>query len=515
MSKHWGKIAARLALVALAWTACTTGTPSSTTPSVTHPPSLVTHFTNVSRANCGPGSVPEAGLQGQVPLVMRQSGFKGFSCNMQLLSQYGGQGAEWVGASYKNCYYMSTASGNGETNKGVAVVDMSDPTNIKYVESLDAPAMLNPWESLKVSTKRGLLAGVQGAYYGNGRWFAVYDVSKDCSHPVLQASIELDMPSYGHEGNIAPDGMTYYSTNTRSPDPTLGFKAIDLSKPNDPKEITTWHLPVDEQVHIHGMAISDDGNRGYLMLSPTVPNNSLNGLMIVDLSEIQKRKSNPQVKIISNLSWRDNNVGQMAAIAHIAGRPYIVAVDEGGAGTWNAATNTFASGWPALCDGYPPFAYARLVDISDERVPTTVSKLRLEAQDPLNCPQILKDAKPGTLFGYSSHYCSVDDPSNSTAVACGYFESGIRVFDVRDPYHPKEIAYYNPAANPANANKSAGLFPASAGAYDTDPAVDWASSAVRWYQAADRSWEVWTQTQENGVLALKFTNGAYPLPSGR
>jgi len=321
------------------------------------------------------------------------------------------------------------------------------------------------------------------------------------------------MPAYGHEGNIAPDGMTYYSTNTRSPDATLGFKAIDISKPNHPKEIMTWHLPVDEQVHIHGMAISDDGDRGYLMLSPIVPNNSLNGLMIVDLSEIQARKPHPQVSIISNLSWRDNNVGQMAAIARIGGRPYIVAVDEGGAGVWNAKTNTFSGvGWPSLCDGYPPFAYARLVDISDERVPTVVSKLRLEAQDPKNCPQILNDAKPGLTFGYSSHYCTVDNPNNTTAVACGYFESGIRVFDIRDPYHPKEIAYYNPPANPANANTSpTGLFPPLAGAYDTDPTADWASSGVRWYHAADGSWQLWTQTQENGVQILKFTNGGYPL----
>ena len=48
-----------------------------------------------------------------------------------------------------------------------------------------------------------------------------------------------------------------------------------------------------------------------MVLSAT-PNNSENCLMIVDLSQIQERKPNPQVKVISYLPWRDNNLTQMA-----------------------------------------------------------------------------------------------------------------------------------------------------------------------------------------------------------
>jgi hypothetical protein len=34
---------------------------------------------------------------------------------------------------------------------------------------------------------------------------------------------------------------------------------------------------------------------------------------------------------------------------------------------------------------------------------------------------------------------------------------------------------------------------------------------VRFFHAADGSWELWAQCQDNGFMALKFTNHAYPL----
>src|SRR5580765_2205804 len=52
-------------------------------------------FAPVPKAVCGPGDNPETGLQGQVPAAMRAVGFTGFSCNLQLLAQVRGEGANW------------------------------------------------------------------------------------------------------------------------------------------------------------------------------------------------------------------------------------------------------------------------------------------------------------------------------------------------------------------------------------------------------------------------------------
>src|SRR5215831_6806933 len=49
----------------------------------------------VPKATCGPGDHPETALQGQVPAALRAAGFKGFNCNLELIAQSKGEGANW------------------------------------------------------------------------------------------------------------------------------------------------------------------------------------------------------------------------------------------------------------------------------------------------------------------------------------------------------------------------------------------------------------------------------------
>ena len=39
-------------------------------------------------ASCARGGKPETALQGQVPAALRQSGFAGFNCNLELVGQF-------------------------------------------------------------------------------------------------------------------------------------------------------------------------------------------------------------------------------------------------------------------------------------------------------------------------------------------------------------------------------------------------------------------------------------------
>ena len=86
----------------------------------------------------------------------------------------------------------------------------------------------------------------------------------------------------------------------------------------------------------------------------------------------------------------------------------------------------------------------------DETRPALTAKILLEVNDPANCDKVLPDrGEVAGRFVYGTHYCSVDNRENATAVACGSINSGIRVFDVRNPRRPVEIAYFNPPKPPA------------------------------------------------------------------
>src|SRR6185503_17411449 len=89
----------------------------------------------------------------------------------------------------------------------------------------------------------------------------------------------------------------------------------------------------------------------------------------------------------------------------------------------------------------PPFGYARILDIQNEKNPALVSKIKTEAKDPADCTAVT--AQAGASFGVSMHYCSVDRPDDPRLLSCGLWSGGVRLFDIRNPWRPKELAYFS------------------------------------------------------------------------
>src|SRR5262245_19894774 len=286
-------------------------------------------FAPVPKAVCGPGDRPETALQGQVTAAQRAAGYQGNSCNLQLLAQVKGEGANWQttewregkGKTKKVCAYHGTAAptanpGMARTNFGVRVIDITDPTRPNTTAYLTTSAMLDPWESLKINERRQALAADNGQNGGAGPEIDVYDVSGDCRYPQLLASraigvdpsIELVATVRGHEGMWAPDGLTYCGGTS--------YFAVDIIDMTKPKLIATVKAQIDVPGALagHGMSVSDDGTRGYFvsiggigaapgdLTNPAVP--AVNGLVIYDLSDVQLRRSNPRVRVVSRILWK-------------------------------------------------------------------------------------------------------------------------------------------------------------------------------------------------------------------
>jgi hypothetical protein len=468
---------------------------------------------NVAKATCGPNDKPETALQGQVPVALRTvGGFNGFSCNLQLVGQSKGEGASWQhawfadGAGHKCSYYDTSVNTANRTNIGTVVVDTTVPTNPTPTAYLTSIAMLDPWESLKVNDRRQLLGAINGRGNAGGPEIDLYDIGGNCLQPQLLSSVAVgtgtdggalsQIPILGHEGEFVPDGLTYWGADVRN----RSYYAIDIVDATHPKLLLNWQTSYGQASH--GMSFTEDGKTAFFVsqairsaANPTGP--AVNGLVIADVSDIQARKPNPEVRVISSLLYLDGGWAQMTIPVKIGGKPYVILADE------NASFGNGAANWQAECaNGLPMFPFARIIDISDLANPVTVSKLQLEVHDPDNCSKVMPDLAGLTGFTYGSHYCSVDDKTDATIVACGYFESGIRVFDIRNPARPKELAYYNPASVTTPSPGSQNNRTAANGR------PDHCSAQVRIDKALGM---IFTTCQDNGFLALRFTNSVWPF----
>jgi hypothetical protein len=446
------------------------------------------------RAVCGPDDAPETDLQGRVQPQDRVSGrsLEPYTCNLELVGQNQGEGAGWQLAWHNDCAYHGQARGNGfnrfgpyrahypgHANPGTVVLDVSDPTTPERTTYLMSTSMIDPWESLKVNGRRELLGAINGSNGSGGPEFDFYDISGDCSQPRLLASTALGT-SIGHGGNFVPDGMTYYGGPNQT---AAGFKAVDVSDPSNPKLLLEG-FPLG----MHDHSGSEDGTRLYMATT------EVGGLSILDVSEIQRRKPDPQAYIVSTLDLGDNYLPQMTQPVFINRRPFVLYVDEG-----------FSSGTSATrcAQGDPPWGSSKLIDISDETAPKITAILRLEVQDPANCESVQGDSQT-VGFQYDAHYCTASDGRtnsgtdvihNAVIAVCGYFESGLRVFDIRNPYRPREIAYYNPGGSP-------GYRPGAYTGYGTGcAAVDWAAAHSRYIPERN---EIWMTSQCNGFQVLRF-----------
>jgi hypothetical protein len=147
-----------------------------------------------------------------------------------------------------------------------------------------------------------------------------------------------------------------------------------------------------------------------------------------------------------------------------------------------------------------------LIDITDEAHPVQVSTMKLEVDDPKNCDKLANDPAFLTAsFGYSAHYCTADNREDTHLVACSRHEAGIRVFDVRDPHNPKEVAYYKPPIHTGENIQGSGINGTTSRTYD------WNKSHSRFLNRNGQI-ELWTTSADNGFQVLKFNqnnlNGA-------
>jgi hypothetical protein len=313
-------------------------------------------------------------------------------------------------AWYKDCAYV-----NGSDS--TTVIDVSDSAKPTVTTTLSTAGMRSNWESMKVHQARGVLVG----YESVGPIMDVYDVASDCKKPLLKTSFAVG--GIGHSGNFSSDGTIYYASSLF----TSELFAVDITQLDQPKIITSMFVNMAGMpIKTHDLSIEKDGSRGYFTFTSSQPGGSI---AIVDLSQIQARAPGAKGTAIKEFSWPDGSTTQYTTLLNIRGKDHLLVSDELGSSN---------------CDdpAFPVFGYARILDISDETNPKLVSQIKTEALEPAHCTEALPLA--GLIgFGVGTHYCSVDRTTNPRLLGCGFWAGGMRVFDIRNPWRPKEVAYFD------------------------------------------------------------------------
>jgi hypothetical protein len=430
----------------------------------------------VPKATCGPGSTPlDDPIQGRVSQqdVDSPQAAQGWTCNLSVVSTFATPGGfrvwRYEDRNHHVCAFYDSSLGSPANlvslaalpTQGVIVLDMSDPAHPVQTADLTTPGMLSPHESLNLNPVRGLLGAETGTGLTNQGTFDVYDVGDDCRHPVQDSITPI---KFGHESGFSPDGRTFWVAGGGGQ-----IVAFDVTNPKAPYAVWTGNS------FAHGLNVSADGRTLY----QTDPING--NLAIIDVSQVQDRKADPHVRILSRSTWDTVSIPQNSIPITIKGHPYLIEFDE----------FAFRFNPPTADD---EVGAARIMDIADPAHPTIVSDLRLQVNMRETHQQVGSDPDPLGIKtnGYGAHYCGVPTTTDPGIVACSFLNSGLRVFDIRDPTHPRELGYF---VSPPNKGAAPGQ---SGDMAFSQPAFDVARH------------DVWYSDATSGFYVLHLTNAAWP-----
>jgi hypothetical protein len=275
-----------------------------------------------SKPQQGTGDQPETDIQGRVSLADQQSGRSrlGYWRGLRLVGKndINRLGGDFQMTWYKDCAYVVTKpEGPGTPSpsnpEGVAVIDASDPRNPTLVKIIRDPATANIHEGLRANEQRGILVvpSLQTA-------IGLYDISADCRNPVLVKNFDtgvgppppdIDVTTV-HSGKISPDGNTLYLSHSTMLPERHCLTVIDIADLANPNVLLTYGDAAGETCH--DLDLSKDGKRVYLGYRNCPPPLAVNcyivpggepygGLQIVDTTDIQERRPNPEIRVLSTL----------------------------------------------------------------------------------------------------------------------------------------------------------------------------------------------------------------------
>lgn len=362
-------------------------------------------------------------------------------------------------------YYIYTGSFR---HNGWNIVDVTDPAHPRNVKWIDGPWLsddvhdgqstpkIQIADGIMVTAHGGTMKELHGTEIGLPFWggIMIWDVKTDPENPILLSKFECKGGAGVHR--FCYNGGRYiYVTGACEGFNGFILRIVDIKDPKNPVEAGRWWTSeqyINDKVSagsarygsaealsapfLHACVVKGDivyaayANKGFLMLDV---------------------KDKTQPKLIGCLPMNPPFGGGSAgapvhSVLPLGNRPYVVVSTEGERPRYfcNEATEGLFKKIVTQ-----PMNMLGIAEITDKTKPSLISVFPY--------PEVPEGYTHGTNFNIVDGVRVPFGPHNifdafgpdvyekrDDRVYCSYFGAGLRIYDVSDPYVPKEIAYFMP-----------------------------------------------------------------------
>lgn len=392
---------------------------------------------------------------------------QGRSAYQPIIINQDGRHIAYVGHHNNQKPILNPLSGKMETN-GTSIVDVTDPAKTKYLAHIATgdDRASGGAQMVRVCSGNTLPKGVKGKWYllrplGN-RAHEIYDVT-DPAKPSKLTTI-VDNLTGTHKSWWECDTGIAYLVATDSKEGWKGgnhLKIYDLSDPAKPVYIRDFGMvgtqpgapPGEGGEGIHG-AISAGPEKNRVYIAYGTGNDGV--VSIVDRKKLLTEFKNPLTPTPEELLAPQVGFLHMSPDqgAHttfpifdvpipgfqghqaLRKRDLLLVVSEA------ARADNCGQNFPPsqLSQGRPAPHLAFLLDISNEPTPWPLSTFRVQETQGDYCGR-------GGRFGAHSSAESFYPPYYGKIAVFAWFNAGVRIWDIRDPFSVHEVAYFVPPAN--------------------------------------------------------------------
>lgn len=311
-------------------------------------------------------------------------------------------------------------------HRGWSVLDVTNPTAPEYVRFIPGPE--NTWtiqiqvaEGKMVTALERIAPGWGGA---KGQPFSEGVLIWDVSDPRRPRQIgHYRTRSTGTHRNFYDGGSLVHVAGGAPGFDGKIYQVVDASDPGNPRELSRFWLPEQEQnspkssakLSLHG-PVHVEGNRAYLPYGD-------GGGIILDVSDIEAPR------MVSQLAFQGlcsrQGIHTYLPLPH---RKLALINDEA-----------------IQENGEESLNLAGIVDLTNEQEPRLISLFPLPAPPPES--GFKNFFEKGGRFGphnqhHPNHQPCLEDRDDIAYLT--YFNAGLRIYDIRDPRTPKEIACFIP-----------------------------------------------------------------------